>query len=84
MMRNRGTAGGNATIMSAAFEKNLRAVDAWLDSKACVKTLRIPYHDVLDDPKGIAQKLTQFLEISLNVEAMTQQVDSTLYRNRSK
>jgi hypothetical protein len=84
MMRNRGTAGGNAAIMSAAFEKNLRAVDAWLDSKTYVKTLRVPYHDVVSDPEAIAQKVTLFLETHLNVEAMAQQVDSTLYRNRLK
>ena len=86
MMRNRGTANAaaNASIIAAAFEKNLRAVDAWLDSKAYVKTLRVPYHEVLRDAETIAQKLAQFLGIGLNVEAMTQQVDATLYRNRSK
>jgi hypothetical protein len=85
MMRNRGTAnaGANASIIGAAFEKNLRAVDAWLDSKAYVKTLRVPYHEVLRDAKTTAQKLAHFLGIGLNVEAMTQQVDATLYRNRS-
>jgi hypothetical protein len=62
----------------------LRAVDAWLDSKAYVKTLRIPYHDVLSNAGDIGNKLSRFLEISLNVEAMTRQVDATLYRNRSK
>lgn len=83
-MRNRGTEGGNAAIMSAAFEKNLRAVDAWLASKTYVKTLRVPYRDVVNDPQATAQKITQFLEMDLDVEAMTQQVDSKLYRNRSK
>jgi Sulfotransferase domain len=85
MMRNRGTTGtaANASVMSAAFEKNLRAVDAWLESKAYVKTLRLPYHEVVSDPKTSAQKIAQFLEMKLDVEAMTRQVDSTLYRNRS-
>ena len=85
MLRNRGTAkagAGNAAI-AAAFEKHLREVDAWLDSKACVKTLRVPYHDVLRDPETIAKKLAQFLGIELNVQAMSQQVDASLYRNRS-
>lgn len=86
MMRNRGTAvaAANASIMSAAFEKNLRAVDAWLDSKTYVRTLRVPYHDVIDDSKTTAKSIAQFLGIDLNIEAMTRQVDSTLYRNRSK
>jgi hypothetical protein len=62
----------------------LRAVNAWLDSKSYVKTLRVSYHDVLQGAEDIARKLSQFLEISINVEAMTRQVDATLYRNRSK
>jgi len=86
MLRHRGTfkGGADSSVMSAAFEKHLREVDAWLDSKAYVKTLRIPYHDVLRDAKDIGQKLAQFFEIGLNVVAMTQQVDASLYRNRSK
>ena len=86
MLHHRGTAkpGADASVIAAAFEKNLRAVNAWLDSKAYVKTLRVPYHEVLHGAEGIGHKLTQFLGISLNVEAMTRQVDATLYRNRSR
>ncbi len=86
MMRNRGTAvaAANASIMSAAFEKNLRAVDAWLGSKNYVKALQVPYHEVVSDPRTIAQKIAAFLEMNLDIEAMTRQVDSALYRNRSK
>jgi hypothetical protein len=86
MMRRRGTGnpGANASIMAAAFEKNLLAANAWLDSKAYVRTLRVPYHEVLRDAEAIAKKLTEFLGISLNVEAMSQQVDASLCRNRSK
>jgi hypothetical protein len=85
MMRNRGTAraGAGNAIIGDAFEKNLRAVNAWLDSKAYVKTLRVPYHEVLRDAETIAQKITQFLGTDLNVEAMSRQVDATLYRNRT-
>src|SRR5579864_4993511 len=41
MLRHRGTAvpGANPAIMSAAFEKHLREVFAWLDSKAYAKAL---------------------------------------------
>jgi len=59
-------------------------VNAWLDSKDYVKTLRVSYHDVLRDAEGVAQKLAHFLEVNLNVEAMTRQVDANLYRNRSR
>jgi hypothetical protein len=86
MLRRRGTykEGVDPTIISAAFEKHLREVYAWLEGKPYVKSLRVPYHEVLSKPKETGQQLTQFLEISLDVDAMTQQVDASLYRNRSK
>lgn len=84
MMRNLGTTGGNPAIMSAAFGDTLRRAEAWLSSKPYVKTLHVPYHDVLSDPKAAAQKIARFLEMDLKVDAMIEQIDSTLYRNRSK
>ena len=86
MLRHRGTykEGANSAIMSAAFEKHLREVYAWLDSKAHVKALRVPYHEVLSNPKDVGEKLGRFLEIELQVVAMAQQVDASLYRNRAK
>jgi hypothetical protein len=85
MLNHRGAAkpGTDASIVAAAFEKNLRAVNAWLDSKAYVKTLRVSYHDVLSDAEETSKKVAQFLGTDLNLEAMTRQVDATLYRNRS-
>ena len=85
MMKRRGTlkAGANPAIMSAAFEKHLREVYAWLDSRTNVKALRIPYHDVLNRPKEIAAVVPEFLQIPMDIEAMIQQVDGSLYRNRA-
>jgi hypothetical protein len=85
MLHHRGTSkpGTDNSVVAAAFEKNLRAVDAWLDSKSYVKTLRVSYHDALRNAEGTAQELAEFLGIGLNVEAMTRQVDATLYRNRT-
>ncbi len=84
MMKRRGTykEGGNPAVMAAAFEKHLREVHAWMDSKPYVKAFRIPYHDVLNRPKEITQQLSEFVGVPLNVEAMIQQVDASLYRNR--
>jgi len=84
MMRRRGTAGagpGNA-IMTSAFVRHLREVDAWLDSKKHMRTLRVGYHDVLNDAAGTAGKLAAFLEMELDVAEMVRQVDASLYRNR--
>jgi hypothetical protein len=86
MLRRRGAfkEGTNPAMISAAFEKHLREVYAWLDGKPYVKALRLPYHEVLRKPKDIGQQLTEFLGIPLDLEAMAQQVDASLYRNRVK
>jgi hypothetical protein len=86
MLRRRGTykEGANPGAISAAFEKHLREVYAWMDGKPYVKALRVPYHEVLNKPKDVSEQLAEFLGILLNVEAMTKQVDASLYRNRAK
>jgi len=86
MLRRRGAykEGMDPAAISAAFEKHLREVDAWLDGKSYVKTLRVKYHEVLSEPKVVAQQLADFLQIALNVDAMAQQVDGSLYRNRAR
>jgi hypothetical protein len=86
MLRRRGTykEGANPAIISAAFEKHLREVYAWLDGKSYVKAMRLPYHEVLENPADTSKQLTDFLGIALNLDAMTKQVDPSLYRNREK
>jgi hypothetical protein len=86
MLKRRGAykEGADAAIISAAFEKHLREVYGWMEGKSYVKTLRVPYHDVLEKPREIVQQLTQFLQIDFDIKAMTQQIDESLYRNRGK
>jgi hypothetical protein len=86
MLRRRGNykEGVDPAAISAAFENELRKVYAWLEGKPHVKAIRVQYHDVLSRPKDVAQQLGQFLDIPLDVDAMIQQVDASLYRNRTK
>ena len=85
MLRRRGTykEGANAAAMAAAFEKHLREVYAWLDGKPHVKSIRVSYHHALQHAEEVSRKIGEFLGISLDVEAMVRQIDSSLYRNRS-
>jgi len=85
MLRRRGTykEGANPAAMGAAFEKHLRDVYTWLDGKPYVKSMRVSYRDVLKQPEEIGRKIAEFLEIPLKVQSMAQQVDGSLYRNRS-
>ena len=86
MLRRRGAykEGTNPAVISAAFEKHLREVYAWMEGKPYVKALRLPYHEVLSKPKEVAPQLAEFLATPLDVEKMAQQVDASLYRNRAK
>jgi hypothetical protein len=86
MLRRRGTykEGTNPAVITAAFEKHLREVYAWIDARPYIKSLPVSYHDLLSRSKEISQQLSAFVEIPLNVEAMAQQVDASLYRNRGK
>jgi hypothetical protein len=86
MLRRRGAfkEGADPAAITAAFEKHLREVYAWVDSKPYVKALRVSYHDALNKPKEVARQLAEFLETELSTEAMVQQVDQRLYRNRGQ
>jgi hypothetical protein len=86
MLRRRGTykEGVNPAAISAAFEKHLGEVYAWLEGKSYVKALRVPYHDVLSKPEETGQQVVDFLGLPLDIDAMAQQVDASLYRNRAK
>jgi hypothetical protein len=86
MLANRGTTGQapDKSIMTRAFQNHLFEVNTWLNSKPHVKVLRVSYHQVLETPRAVADSLAEFLEGSLDVQAMIQQVDASLYRNRVK
>ena len=75
--------GANASAMTKAFQNHLFEVNTWLNSKPYVNVTRVHYHNVLKEPAVVGEGLGQFLGIPLDVDAMTQQVDATLYRQRS-
>jgi hypothetical protein len=85
MIRRRGTAG--AALPEAALIAGLRAhrnqVNAWLALRREILVRQQPYHDVLRDPAAASKEIERFLDLSLDIEMMTKQVDLTLYRNRT-
>jgi len=83
MLRRRGKSDSvSQELMSAAFEKHLQDVHAWLLQRPDISVFRLPYKRLLEDPTITAQAIKDFLGVDLNVEAMVQQVDLSLYRNR--
>jgi hypothetical protein len=85
MIRRRGTIGAPLPPASliAGLGAHLSQVDAWLKDKANISVHRVEHHDVLRDPLRISESIQQFLKSSLDVAAMSQQIDTSLYRQRS-
>jgi hypothetical protein len=86
MLRRRGTSDLSVdnSLVAQAFTHHLCQVDVWFKSKPNVAVSRVPYHDVLCKPKEAAESVANFLEVPLDVDAMAQQVDEALYRQRRK
>jgi hypothetical protein len=86
MLRRRGNADSNADTspIEEAFQRHLIEVNKWLASKKNVQVSRVHYHRVLREPKAVAGEIAAFLGVPLDLEAMVQQVDGSLYRNRMK
>jgi hypothetical protein len=86
MLRRRGTYDANvdSSPIEAAFQRHLIDVNKWLGGKANTRVLRVHYHRVLREPVPTAEAVAEFLKVPLNLEAMVQQVDPNLYRNRMK
>ena len=86
MLRRRGTFEGNvdSSPIEDAFQRHLMEVNRWLNGKSHVQVLRVHYHRALREPKAAAEAVAEFLQVPLDIEAMTREVDQSLYRNRMK
>ena len=86
MLRRRGTFNPNEnnSAVTRAFQDHLSEVYGWLNSKPYVSVSRVQYHSILSEPKQTAERVANFLQLALDIEAMARQVDETLYRQRKK
>jgi hypothetical protein len=85
MIRRRGTTGAALppAALLAGLGSHLNQVNAWLKDKANISVHRVEHHDVVREPLRIAESIQQFLNIPLDVIAMAQQIDASLYRQRT-
>jgi len=85
MIRRRGTAGAAVppAALTAGLGAHLNQVNAWLRDKANISIFRVEHHEVLHEPLRIAESIQQFLQCPLDVIAMSRQVDTALYRQRT-
>ena len=86
MLRRRGSreSSTDTSGIEEAFQRHLIEVNRWLAGKENMQVLRVHYHRVLREPRPVAEEITSFLGVELNIDAMAQQVDSSLYRNRAR
>jgi hypothetical protein len=86
MIRRRGTSGAHLAeaALIAGLRSHLNQVNAWLAQKREIPVIRMEYHSVLRDPRGAAGSVQNFLQRAVDVEAMTRQVDPSLYRQRTQ
>lgn len=86
MLRRRGAydPAADTSAVVNAFRDHLYHVHTWLNTQSNIAVSRVSYHDVLKEPRAMAEKIAQFLGVPLDVDAMARQVDESLYRQRQK
>lgn len=84
MIRRRGTTGAPLppAALIAGLGAHLNQVNAWLKGKTNISVHRVEHHAVLRTPLRVAESIQQFLQCPLDVVAMSQQIDLSLYRQR--
>jgi len=85
MIRRRGTIGAALppAALIAGLGAHLNQINAWLKEKSNISVHRVEHQEVLREPLQVAESIQHFLNCPLNVVAMSQQVDTSLYRQRS-
>jgi len=64
------------------FQKHVQQVQAWMARQPHVQYLEVSYNELLAAPRPVVERVNRFLGGTLNVDAMTQVVDPSLYRQR--
>jgi hypothetical protein len=85
MIRRRGTTGAALppAALIAGLGAHLNQINAWLRDKANISVCRVEHHDLLGEPLRASETIQQFLGCPLDVVAMSQQVQPSLYRQRA-
>lgn len=70
--------------LKAQFETQLRAVDAWVDSRPNIARLDVSYNDLLREPGPVVTRTASFIGRPDREREMLAAIDSGLYRNRKR
>lgn len=85
MLERSGKGGGGISDeqMESLFTAELGKCEKWLAERPNFKVLYINHRDMINDGLAQAQKINDFLDGGLDIDAMVAVVDPTLYRNRN-
>lgn len=72
----------NEARLVSAFGRQVRNVEAWLAAQPAFRVLHLDYARVLEDPRSASVAVQDFLGRALDVVAMSQVPDPSLYRQR--
>ncbi len=68
--------------LEAIFQKEIAAVDAWLEGRNNFSVLHVPHALLISNPAALAEQIKSFLSFPLNVAAMCAVVDPALHRRK--
>lgn len=85
MLERRGKSGNvdEDEKFSNLYKKHLAKVKTWLSAQANIEVVYVNYNDLLSDPKKMAAEIARFIEMPLDVQAMTNVPEESFYRQRN-
>jgi len=86
--RGEGAAASGATPTDqeqtqAVYQQHLEKVHRFMANRSCFSTLTIAYRDALERPQDAAKRMRDFVGHPLDLRAMAEVADPSLYRNRA-
>jgi Sulfotransferase domain len=69
--------------MTAQYNDHLRSVKYWLPRQPNIRVLYVNYNSMVSQPEELCNSIATFLELPLDVNAMCEVPNQSLYRNRS-
>jgi hypothetical protein len=85
MLKRRGSAGADSgdAAMRQHLEAHLKKVRAWLAGRKNFRVLYCEHRELLSAPAEQARRVAEFLGTGLREQAMVQEIDPALHRNRA-
>lgn len=73
----------NDREMAELFSKHVAKVKAWLRTQPNFSVLEVDYNAMMQDPAPYIRSINQFIDNTLDEQAMAQMINPDLYRNRA-